>query len=174
MPSCWEAHSRDSVSLGMSSSFGVIFSVFLPCFMIVCACSFICVWLCNPMDCSPPGSSVHGSSRQEYWSGLPFLLQGNFPTQGLNLALLHCRQILYHLSHQGSPTESKHRFKQKAGKRSRIEKNRQDEHNCLSPLHIKAICSCLKFLSVSPLLLNEILKSKTLSGISILSHHVFF
>ena len=33
---------------------------------------------CNPMDCSPPGSSVHGSSvllplsRQEYWSGLPF------------------------------------------------------------------------------------------------------
>ena len=31
------------------------------------------------------------------------LLQGIFPTQGLNLGLLHCRQILYHLSHQGSP-----------------------------------------------------------------------
>ena len=31
------------------------------------------------------------------------LLQGIFPTQGLNLDLLHCRQILYHLSHQGSP-----------------------------------------------------------------------
>ena len=27
---------------------------------------------------------------------------GIFPTQGLNLGLLHCRQILYHLSHQGS------------------------------------------------------------------------
>ena len=36
--------------------------------------------------------------------GCHFLLQGIFPTQGLNLGLLHCRQILYHLSHQGSPT----------------------------------------------------------------------
>ena len=35
--------------------------------------------------------------------GCQFLLQGVFPTQGLNLGLLHCRQILYHLSHQGSP-----------------------------------------------------------------------
>ena len=32
-----------------------------------------------------------------------FLLQGIFPTQGLNLGLPHCRQMLYHLSHQGSP-----------------------------------------------------------------------
>ena len=32
------------------------------------------------------------------------LLQGFFLTQGSNLGLLHCRQILYHLSHQGSPT----------------------------------------------------------------------
>ena len=31
------------------------------------------------------------------------LLQGIFLTQGWNLGLLHCRQILYHLSHQGSP-----------------------------------------------------------------------
>ena len=29
-------------------------------------------------------------------------LQGIFPTQGSNLGLLHCRQILYHLSHQGN------------------------------------------------------------------------
>ena len=33
--------------------------------------------------------------------GCHFLLQGIFPTQGSNLALLHCRQILYQLSHQG-------------------------------------------------------------------------
>ena len=32
-----------------------------------------------------------------------FLLQGIFPTQGSDLCCLHCRQILYHLSHQGSP-----------------------------------------------------------------------
>ena len=40
-------------------------------------------------------------SRQEYWSGLPFLLQGLFVTQGGNLCflcLLHCRRILYPLS----------------------------------------------------------------------------
>ena len=32
------------------------------------------------------------------------LLQGIFLTQELNLGHLHCRQILYHLSHQGNPT----------------------------------------------------------------------
>ena len=31
----------------------------------------LCPILCNPMDCSPPGSSVHGFSRQEDWGGLP-------------------------------------------------------------------------------------------------------
>ena len=34
--------------------------------------------------------------------GCHFLLQGIFPTQGSNPGLLHCRQMLYHLSHQGS------------------------------------------------------------------------
>ena len=34
--------------------------------------------------------------------GCHFLLQGIFPTHELNLTLLHCRQILYWLSHQGS------------------------------------------------------------------------
>ena len=103
------------------------------------------------MDCSPPGSPVHGISRQEHWSGLPVpspmhesekwkwsrsvmadsqwphglqptkllrpwdspgkntgvgchaLLQGIFSTQGSNPSLPHCRQILYHLSHQRGP-----------------------------------------------------------------------
>ena len=40
-----------------------------------------------------------GFSRQEYWRGLPCLLQRIFPTQGLNPGLPHCRQILYRLSH---------------------------------------------------------------------------
>ena len=35
--------------------------------------------------------------------GCHALLQGIFPTQGSNPGLLHCRQILYHLSYQGSP-----------------------------------------------------------------------
>ena len=33
----------------------------------------LCLTLCNPMDCSPPGSSAHEFSRQEYWSRLPCL-----------------------------------------------------------------------------------------------------
>ena len=42
-------------------------------------------------------------SRQEYWSGLPFPSPGDLPNQGSNPDLLYCRQILYHLSHQGRP-----------------------------------------------------------------------
>ena len=42
-----------------------------------------CLTLCDPMDCSPPGSSVLGFSRQEYWSGLLFPLPGDFPKPGI-------------------------------------------------------------------------------------------
>ena len=56
------------------------------------------------MNCSPPGSSVLGDSPGKNTGvGCHALLQGIFPTQGLNPGLLHCRWILYHLSHQGSP-----------------------------------------------------------------------
>ena len=41
-------------------------------------------------------------SRQDTGVGCHFLLQGIFPTKGSNLGLLHCREILYQLSHQGS------------------------------------------------------------------------
>ena len=43
-------------------------------------------------------------ARQEYWSGLPYPPPGDLPTQGLSPGLLHCRKILYHLSHRESPT----------------------------------------------------------------------
>ena len=56
----------------------------------------------DPMSCSLPGSAAHGFSRQEYWSVLPFPPPGDFLNQGSNLGLLHFRQNLYHLSHQGS------------------------------------------------------------------------
>ena len=39
--------------------------------------------LCDPMDCSPPGSSVHGILRQEYWSRLPFPFPGDLPNPGI-------------------------------------------------------------------------------------------
>ena len=40
---------------------------------------------CDPVDCSPPGSSVHGISRQEYWSGLLFPSPGDLPDPGTKL-----------------------------------------------------------------------------------------
>ena len=53
---------------------------------------------------NPPGSSVHGDSPDKNTGvGCHPLLQGIFPTQGLNPGVPHCRRILYHLSHQGSP-----------------------------------------------------------------------
>ena len=59
---------------------------------------------CNPMDCSLPGSSVHGDSPgKNNGVGCHVLLQGIFPTQVLNPGLLHCRWILYQLSYLGSP-----------------------------------------------------------------------
>ena len=45
-------------------------------------------------------------SKQGYWSGLPFPSPVDLPNQGLNPGLLNCRQILYRLSYQGSPTYS--------------------------------------------------------------------
>ena len=38
---------------------------------------------CDPMDCSPSGSSVHGISQQKYWSWLPFPSPGDLPDQGI-------------------------------------------------------------------------------------------
>ena len=70
----------------------------------MCLVTQSCLTLCNPVDCSPPDSSVHGDSPGKNTGvGCRALLQGIFPTQGSNPGLLHCRQILYHLSHQGSP-----------------------------------------------------------------------
>ena len=63
-----------------------------------------CSTLWDPMDCSRPGSSVHGDfPGKNTGVGYDGTLQDIFPTQGLNPGLSHCRQILYHLSHYRSP-----------------------------------------------------------------------
>ena len=135
--------------------------------ILVCSVAQLRPTLCEPMDCNPPGSSVHGISQVEvlewvaissprgssqhknqtciscngrqilyHWptkesesrsvvsNSLPpcelcspwnslgqntgvgslSLLHGIFPTKGSNPDLLHCRQILYQLSHQGRPS----------------------------------------------------------------------
>ena len=74
----------------------------------------LCLTLWDPMDCSLtrflrpwdfPGKDTG--------VGCHFLIQEIFPTQGLNLGLLHCRPTLYCLSHQGSPpyTQRNHNSK---------------------------------------------------------------
>ena len=66
-----------------------------------------CPTLCDPIDYSPPGFSLCGDfPGKNTGVGCQVLLQGIFPTQGLNPGLQHCRQILYYLSHQGSLTSS--------------------------------------------------------------------
>ena len=80
-------------------------SVYCVC---VCVCVCVCIscsvmsgqTLCDPMDCTcQPSLSMEFSKNTGV--GCHSLLQGIFPTQGLNPGLLHCRQILYHPSHQG-------------------------------------------------------------------------
>ena len=72
--------------------------------LVLCLVPQLCPALCTPMDCTPPGSSVHGDSLGKNTGvGCHALLQGIFPTQGSKPGLPHFRQILYCLSHQGSP-----------------------------------------------------------------------
>ena len=61
-----------------------------------------CPTLSDTMDCSPPGSSVHGilQARGLEWGAIAF--PGDLPNPGIEPCLLHCRQTLYCLSHQGS------------------------------------------------------------------------
>ena len=62
---------------------------------LLCSVTQSCLTLQDPMDCSPPGSSVHGDSLgKKAGVGCHSLLQGIFPTQGLNPGLPHCRRIL--------------------------------------------------------------------------------
>ena len=66
------------------------------CVLVIQSCCFV-----TPMDCSPPGSTVHGILQAGTLELVRhFLLQRIFLTQGSNLGLMHCSQILYQLSHQ--------------------------------------------------------------------------
>ena len=64
------------------------------------------VRLCDPMDCSPPGSSVHGSFRQEYWSELLFPTPGDLLDPGIKLWSLASPALadgFFTTEHLGSP-----------------------------------------------------------------------
>ena len=71
------------------SKYSWTFSPLPPCVCVcVCVCVCIvtqlCLTLCDPMACSPPGSFVHGDfSRQEYWSELSCPPPGDIPNPGI-------------------------------------------------------------------------------------------
>ena len=68
--------------------------------MCVCTESLIHFWLCDPMDCSPPGSSVHGILRARIleWVVIPFSRGSSWPRNGTHISWVSCigRQIPYH------------------------------------------------------------------------------
>ena len=64
-----------------------------------------CPTLCDPKDCSPPGSMYHGSMENTI-HGIGLEWVAIFFSRGSNLGLPHCRQTLYQLSYKGSPSVS--------------------------------------------------------------------
>ena len=78
-------------------------SIALP--SVLCLVPQSCLTLCDPHGLEPTSSSVHGDSPSKNTGvGSHALLQGIFPAQGSSPGLPHCRWILYHLSHQQSPS----------------------------------------------------------------------
>ena len=63
-----------------------------------------CPTLCDPMDCSWPGPSIHGIFQAWILEWVPFSFPGDLPDPGLNSGFPHCRQTLYPLSYRGTPT----------------------------------------------------------------------
>ena len=71
----------------------------VPWLVSACYCCLVaksCPNLCSPMDCSPPGSSVHGISQARIleWAAITF--SRGFSWLQLKVCLLHCRRILCH------------------------------------------------------------------------------
>ena len=84
--------------------------IFKPTFSLSCIRPVYVLGLClvvsdslQPYGLWPTKLLYGNSSGKTTGVGCHAFLQGIFQTQGLNPGLPHCRQILYHLSHQGIP-----------------------------------------------------------------------
>ena len=91
--------------LGMIQAYYTYCTLYYYC-VCVCSVSQLCQTLCDPTNCSPPGSSSVGFSRKNTGVGCHCLLQGIFLTRGLNpclLHLLHWQSYSLPLSHLGNP-----------------------------------------------------------------------
>ena len=70
-----------------------------PCQKVKVLVAQSCLTLCDPMNCSPPGSSVHGILQARIRRGLPFPFPGDLPNPGIELGPAALKQILNCLSH---------------------------------------------------------------------------
>ena len=85
-PLQWECRVLATGPPGKSQNDGIFQCLYGAC-VHVCSVTQLCLILCDPMDCIPPGSSVHGDSQGKNTKmGCHALLQEIFPTHGLNLS----------------------------------------------------------------------------------------
>ena len=76
-----------------------------------CMCTNLiqsCPTLCDSMDCSPPGSSVHGTVQQECWSRLPSFPPGDLPDPGIKLSSLVSPALASRFFTTSAKTAQKH------------------------------------------------------------------
>ena len=79
---CFDTYQARNNSIFVGPNTYIIWKILFK--MIVMLVTQSCLTLCDPMDRSLPGSSVHEFSRQEYWSGLPFPSPGELPNPGID------------------------------------------------------------------------------------------
>ena len=84
----WHRGTRSPISCGEPCPVSYLQGQKLHVHMHACSVSQLCLTLCNPMDCSPPGFCPWNFPGKNTGTSCQFLLQGIFPTQGLNLHLL--------------------------------------------------------------------------------------
>ena len=85
---CFTMQTSVSLTLSLFKGQGKYISFLVPVLLSSAKLLQSCLTLCNPMDCSLPGSSVQGFSRQYYWGGWPRPPTGDLPNQGSNPGLL--------------------------------------------------------------------------------------
>ena len=80
---------------------GTVAYIYIYIWHMVCVCSLVqsCLTLCSPMDCSPPGSSVHGISQVRIleWVAISYFRRSSCPRNQTHISCVSCigRRILY-------------------------------------------------------------------------------
>ena len=108
------AASHWAVTMRQKLSYTLSHLIAHPCYELVLS-HFSCVWLCNPMGLSPPGSSVHGllQAKIPEWVAIPSSRGSSPPRNWTCVSYVSCiwKQILYHELYLGSPLWAQERKK---------------------------------------------------------------